>query len=110
MAHAEEVVSFDANSIMASLNVNCLFINIPLYETIENCTSGFFSNNMVKEKISKENIKELLKFAAYQSHLSHLIINIIVNLKPLEDPFLANAFLRHFEKQWPSGCLHDFRP
>ena len=87
MAHGEEIVSFDANSIMTSLNVNWLFTNIQLYETIENCTSGFFSNNIVKEKISEENIKELLKFSAYQSHLSHLIINIIINLKPFEDPF-----------------------
>ena len=71
---AEEVVNFDVNCIMASLDVESLFNNIPLDETIENCINDLFSNNDKVHNFIKENLKELL-----MSRFSHLITNIIAN-------------------------------
>ena len=39
---AEEVANFDANYIMANLDVESLLTNIPLGETIENCVNDLF--------------------------------------------------------------------
>ena len=41
---AEEVANFDANCIMASLDVESLFTNILIDETIENCITDLSSN------------------------------------------------------------------
>ena len=64
---AEEVVNFDANCVMASLeNLETLFINIPLDENTENCIKNPFSNNDTVHSFIKEDVKELLQFASYE--------------------------------------------
>ena len=52
---------------MASLDVESLFTNIPLDETSENCINELFSNNDTVHNFIKEDLKELLKFASYES-------------------------------------------
>ena len=111
---AEEVVNFDANCIMASLDVESLFTNIPLDETIENCINDLFTNNDAVHNFIKEDLKELLKFATFESfftfnneHYSQL--DGVAMGSPL-GPTLANAFLCHFEKQWLSDSPQDFCP
>ena len=52
---------------MASLDVESLFTNIPLDETIENCINDLFSNNDTVHNFIKEDLKELLQFASYES-------------------------------------------
>ena len=64
---AEEVVNFDGNCIMACLDVESLFTNIQLDETIENCINDVFANNDTVHNFIKEDLKELLKFASYES-------------------------------------------
>ena len=64
---AEEVLNLDVNCIMASLDVESLFINIPLDETIENCINDLFSNNATVHNFIKEDLKKLLKFASSES-------------------------------------------
>ena len=69
---AEEVANFDTNCVLASLDVESPFTNIPLYETIENCINDLFSNNDTVYNflqfftVYKEDLKELLKFASYE--------------------------------------------
>ena len=75
---AEEVANLDANCIIASLDVESLFSNIPLDETIENCINDLFSNNDTVHNFIKEDLKELLKLASYES-LFTLITSIIPN-------------------------------
>ena len=41
----EEVVNYDDNLYMASLNVDSLFTNIPLEEIVKNRVNDLFSNN-----------------------------------------------------------------
>ena len=60
---AEEVINYDHNLFMASLNVELLFTNIPLEETIKNCVNDLFSNNFYSDKLSRKDLYELLKLA-----------------------------------------------
>ena len=111
---AEEVVNFDANCIMASLDVESLFTNIPLDETIENCINNLFANNDTVHNFIKEDLKELLKFASYESfftfdHEYYSQLDGVAMGSPL-GPTLANAFLCHFEKQWLSNFPQDLFP
>ena len=99
----EEVVNFDANCIMASLDVESLLTNIPLDETTENCINDLFANNDTVHNFIKEDLKELLKFASYESVFTFDNEDYSqldgVALGSLLGPTLANAFLFHFEKQ-----------
>ena len=61
---AEEVVNFDGTCIMVSLDVESLFTNIPLDETIENCVNDLFANNDTVHNFIIEDLNELLKFAS----------------------------------------------
>ena len=58
---AEEVVNYDHNLYMASLDVELLFMNVPLEETIKNCVNDLFSNNFYSDKLSRKDLYELLK-------------------------------------------------
>ena len=95
-AFAEEVVNFDANCIMASLDVESLFTNIPLDETIENCINDLFSNNDTVHNFIKEDLKELLKFASHELFFKfdneyYSQLDGVARGSPL-GPTLANAF------------------
>ena len=46
---------------MASLDVESLFTNIPLEETIKNCVNDLFSNNFYSGKLSRKHLYDLLK-------------------------------------------------
>ena len=99
---------------MASLNVESLFTNIPLDETIENCINDLFSNNDTVHNSIKEDLKELLKFASYESFFTfdneyYRQLDGVAMGSPL-GPTLANTFLCSFEKQWLSDCPQDFCP
>ena len=60
---AEEVVNYDHNLYMASLDVELLFTNISLEETIKNCVNNLFSNNFYSGKLSRKYLYDLLKLA-----------------------------------------------
>ena len=87
---------------MASLDIESLFTNIPLDETIENCINNLFANNDTVQNFIKEDLKELLKFASYESFFTfdneyYSQLDGVAMGSPL-GPTLANAFLCHFEK------------
>ena len=107
---AEEVVIFDANCIRASLDVESRFTNIPLDGTI-NCTNNFFSNNDAVHNFIKGDLRELLRFASYESFFtfdSDYYSQLGGAMRSPLGPTLANAFLCHFEKQWLSDSPQDF--
>ena len=99
---AKEVINFDHNFFMASLDVESLFTNIPIDETIKDVVDDLFSSNMYRGKLSKSELYYLLKLATSES--SFIFDNILYKQidgvamgSPL-GPTLANAYLCHYEK------------
>ena len=52
----EEVVNYDHNLYMASLDVESLFINITVEETSKNSVNDLFSNNLYSGKLSRKDL------------------------------------------------------
>ena len=113
-AFAEEVVEQDSEFFMGSLDVDSLFTNIPLEETIDICTNTLFENMEKVEGLSKIEFKELLSLATKESYFIfngqlYKQVDGVAMGSPL-GPTLANAFLVHFEKNWLQNCPSDFKP
>ena len=62
-----QFLNYDHNLYMASPDVEFLFTNIHLEETIKNCVSDLFSNNFYSGKLSRKDLYELLKLATTES-------------------------------------------
>ena len=98
---------------MGSLDVDYLFINIPLEETIDICINTLFENTE-KVGLSKIEFKKLLSLATKESYsifnrkLYKQVGGVAIG-SPL-GPTLVNAFLVHFEKNWLQNCASDFKP
>ena len=65
---AEEIVDQQHDLFMGSLDVDSLFSDIPLEQTIEICTNGLFKESETVEGSSKTEFKELLSLATKDSH------------------------------------------
>ena len=113
---AEEIRTQDKNFFMASLDVDSLFTNIPLDETINICINELFKDDKTKKinGLSKNQIKELLKLATKQSFFifndNYYIQKDGVAMGNPLGPTLANAFLSFHEKTWLQNCPLEFRP
>ena len=84
---------------MASLDVQSLFTNIPLKETINNCVSDLHNKNLYNEKLNKSDLFKLLETATSESSFIfdfrlYKQIDGVAMGSPL-GPTLANAFLCH---------------
>ena len=111
---AEQVVKYDHNLYMTSLDVELLFTNIPLEETIKNCVNDLFSNNFYSGKLSRKDLYDLLKIATTESSFIfdnklYKQIDGVAMGSPL-GPTLANAFLCYYEKTWLNECPSQFKP
>ena len=99
---------------MASLDVELLFTNIPVDETIKNANDDLFSSYMYRGKLSKSELYYLLKLGKSES--SFIFDNILYKQtdgvaigSPLV-PTLADAFLCHYQKVWLNSCPPEFKP
>ena len=113
-AFAKEIVDQDSSLFMASLDVNSLFTNIPLDETINICTESIFNEIDTVEGLNKSEFKELLSLATKVSYfifneLLYKQIDGVAMGSPL-GPTLANAFLCFYEKKWLEQCPEEFKP
>ena len=108
---AEEVVNYDHNLYMDSLDVESLFAKIHLEETIKNCIKDLFSNNFYRGKLSR---KDLLKLSITESYFifDNKLYKQIDGLAmgSLLGPTLVNIFLCHYEKIWLTACPSQFKP
>ena len=64
---AKEITTYDSSFYMASLDVESLFTNIRLNETINNCVSDLRNKNIYNGELSKSNLFKLLETAASES-------------------------------------------
>ena len=111
---AEETVDQQHDLFMGCLNVDSLFTNIPLEETIEICTNEPFKESETVEGLSKTEFKELLSLATKDSHFIfdgtlYKQIDGVAMGCPL-GPTLSNAFLVHHEKNWLEHYPVEYRP
>ena len=111
---AKEIVEQDSSLFMASLDVDSLFTNIPLDETINICTESIYDQNDTVEGLSKSEFKELLSLASKESYFIfneflYKQIDGVAMGSPL-GPTLANAFLCFYEKKWLDQCPNEFKP
>ena len=82
---------------MASLDVESLFTNIPLEETISVCCDSLFSNNAKVNNINRNNFGKLLRAALQNKYFNfegkiYKQLDGVAMGSPL-GPTLANAFL-----------------
>ena len=99
---------------MASLDVESLFTNIPLEETIDNIINDLFLTTDKVHNFESEELKQLVTFAAYESFFLfggeyYAQIDVVAVGSPLS-PALANAFLCHFDEKWLSECAAEIFP
>ena len=110
---AAEIVDQQHDLFMGSLDVDSLFTNIPLEETIEICTNELFKESQTVEGLSATEFKKLLSLATKDSHFIfdgtlYKQIDGVAMGSPL-GPTLANAFLVYHEKNWLEHCPVEYR-
>ena len=114
-AFADEILQQDSNLFMASLDVESLFTNIPLKETIGICVNNLFADeNSFVNGLPKNEFRKLLELAATESFflfndIYYKQIDGVAMGSPL-GPTLANAFMCHFEKKWLEECPQEYKP
>ena len=104
----------DHRLIMASLDVESLFTNIPLDETIEIVTKKVFARKRKVDGLSRTDFRRLLKLSTkgtvfyFSGHYYRQKDGVAMG-SPL-GPVLANAFLCHYETNWLEECPLSFVP
>jgi len=114
---SESIVAIpDADSyVMASFDVESLFTNIPLRETIEICLNLLFTNpTAIVYGFTRECFKSLLEmsvlnsFFVFDDKVYQQTEGLGMGL-PL-GPTFANVFMCFHEKVWLDNCPNSFKP
>ena len=111
---AKNVREQNPNLFMASFDIDALFTNLPLDETIEICVKKRFGRKKKYSGFSRIQFKKLLSLAVKNSFFLfgdnyYEQVDGIAMGSPL-GPTLANIFLCHWEEIWISKCPTQFRP
>ena len=113
-AFAEETVKQDSRFFMGNLDVDFLFTNIPLEETIDICLNALFENMEKVQGLSKIQFKKLLSLATKETYFLfkgklYKQADGVAMGSPL-GLTLPNAFPVYFEKNWLQNCPPDLEP
>ena len=97
---------------MTSVDVDFLFANIPLDETIDICVLQLFGKKRKFKGFSKSEFKQLLQFAVKDSIFIfngtyYVHCDGVAMGSPL-GPTLTNVFLCHWEEVWLKNCPVQF--
>ena len=111
---AGEIVEQDSNLCMVSFDVESLFTNIPLDETINICTDRVYHRKKKVKGLLKRHFKQLLTYATKSSCFLfngayYCQIDGVAMGSPL-GPTLANLFLAYHEEKWLNDCPVQFKP
>ena len=104
----------EVSKLNVSLDVESLFTNIPLEETIDNITNDLFLTTDKVHNFEREELQQILTFAAYESFFIfdreyYTQIDGVAMASSL-GPTFAKDFSCHFEKKWLSECPVEFLP
>ena len=99
---------------MASFDIDSLFTNLPLDETIELCVRKTFKRKRKFKGLTRSEFKKLLEFATKDALILfngkyYEQIDGVAMGSPL-GPTLANVFLCHWEEIWLEKCSEKFKP
>ena len=112
---SEDIRKQNVNHFMASFDVDSLFTNIPLNETINICVEKLYiDKNMTVNGFNKQEFQSLLELATKESLFVFnkeyfRQIDGVAMGSPL-GPTLANIFLCHYEEKWLNSCPKQFKP
>ena len=111
---AKIICQQDAGLFITSLDVDSLFTNITLEETINICVNDLFRSNSSIYGLNERQIMEMLSLTTKESIiLFDMAFYILVDGVPMGSPLgpsLANAFLCHHETKWLNDCPEKFKP
>ena len=105
---------FSENMVMASFDVESLFTNIPVVETINIAIDSLFSHCNVIQGIPRKLFRSMLDISVTNSYflfdkkLYKQLDGVGMGL-PL-GPTFANIFLCFHERNWLANCPSEFRP
>ena len=111
----DEILTQNSDLYMASLDVDALFTNIPLDETIDICVKKLFKTpDTLVKGISKNDFRNLLNLVTKESFFTfnnkfYIQVDGVALGSPL-GPILANIFLSHHEENWLNKCPIEFKP
>ena len=101
---AEEICQQDSNLHVTSLDVDSLFTNIPLDETIDICVDNLYNDSENPPNIPKHDFRNLLNIATKESFFMfnnkyYKQVDGVAMGSPL-GPALANIFMCSSESKW----------
>ena len=108
-----EELSFDSKLVMANFDIESLFTNISLQETIDLCVQNFFQDRTHVDNLSKDSFRELLTRTISESlilldqefYKQHDGVEMGSPLRPT----LVNVSLCYHEKIWLQNCPSEFK-
>ena len=111
---SKEICQQNSGYFMASLDVESLFTNIPLEETIKICRESPYKNQELLSNINKNQFEKLLRAALCNNYflfdgIVYQQVHEIAMGSPL-GPSLANVFLAHYEQVWLNDYPDEFKP
>ena len=107
---AKIICEQDAGLLRASLDVDSLFTNVPLEETINICVNGLFKSNSSIHGPNKKQISLTTKESIILFDMSFYAQADDVAIGSPLRPSLDNAFLCHHETKWLNDCPEKFKP
>ena len=111
---AKNVRDQNPDLFMASFDIDSLFTNVPLDETIDIIVKKLFGRKKKYEGFTKDQFKKLLVLAVKNSFFLfndtyYEQLDGVAMGSPL-GPTIANIFLCHWEEIWIKKCPKQFKP
>ena len=111
---AEEITQQKTEKFMVAFDVESLFTNISLDETINICIDRVYKRKKKANGLLKRHFKQLLTYATKSSYflfngVYYSQIYGVAMGSPL-GPTLANLFLAYHEENWLNNCQVQFKP